>query len=138
MFATKRRHGRRRPRANTREGEIPALSGLQFPLPLGTTGCRREQTQSAARMRHRQSLLPVTLSPRGERAPSQDGKGSFQSTLNKTKNSPPQSKNAVNKSITIFGVEPNYSSLLTSSIISASWLRVSFPHIVAIHLKGHS
>ena len=110
MFATKRRHGRR-PKANTREGKNPRFDGFAVsPLSPGTTGCRREQTQSAARTRHRQGLLPVTLS--FERAHSVTRReGGFQSDLNKIKNSPLQSENAVNKSITIFGVESIFKPL---------------------------
>ena len=113
MFATKRRHGRR-PKANTREGENPRFDGFAAsPLSPGTTGCRREQTQSAARMRHRQSLLPVTLSFARARPV---GRRERQISKQFEKNSPLQSENAVNKSITISGVDPRRLFILTNYI----------------------
>ena len=107
-----------------RGGKIPALTGLQFLLPPWD-----DRMSSGANPKCRKDAAPTKFAPchpkpPRERAPSEDGKDGFQSNLNKIKNCPPQSESAVDKSITISGVEPNPQRHLTLQLycVKIMWL----------------
>ena len=128
MFAPKRRHGRRRPKANTREGGNPRFVGFVVPPP--PFWCHPKPRGSVPRCKTekaavRPQLVKITKKsnavekanavqpPAGSQL--QIEKVNHQSDY-KNKIAHRKVKNAVDKFITIFGVETIFSVILPKNI----------------------